>query len=225
MTAALSPARAERPIVVSRCCLILRRVLLGTVGVVLLAGVLSWIERAPLLRAAAAWWIVADRPGPADAVAVLGGGVEDRPFAAAAYYRQGIVRRVLISNVGGGPAERLGALPSHASANREVLLRLGVPAAAIETFGTRIVNTHDEVLALHEWAERAGATALIVPTELFTTRRLSWMLHRVFGDAVTIRVTAQVPEQYDRSNWWRDEGGIVAFQNEVLKYLYYRFKY
>jgi hypothetical protein len=34
-----------------------------------------WVYRAPLLRAAANAWIVSDEASPADAVAVLGGGL------------------------------------------------------------------------------------------------------------------------------------------------------
>ena len=26
-------------------------------------------------------------------------------------------------------------------------------------------------------------------------------------------------------DWWQHEEGVIAFQNEVIKYLYYRFKY
>ena len=50
--------------------------------VALVAGV--WLERAPLLRGMADLWIVSDPSTPADVVAVLGGGLNERPFAAAA---------------------------------------------------------------------------------------------------------------------------------------------
>ncbi|MEA2987354.1 MAG: hypothetical protein QOG83_65, partial [Alphaproteobacteria bacterium] len=80
-------------------------------------------------------------------------------------------------------------------------------------------------LALRGWATRAGARSIIVPTEIFAARRLRWMLHRVFADDVTIRVPALDPLDYRRDNWWRNEAGLIGFQNEVIKYVYYRFKY
>ena len=49
---------------------------------VFVAGI--WFERAPLLRGAADLWIVSDPVMTADVVAVLGGGLNERPFAAAA---------------------------------------------------------------------------------------------------------------------------------------------
>jgi len=31
--------------------------------------------------------------------------------------------------------------------------------------------------------------------------------------------------QYTVDNWWKTEGGVIAFQNEVIKFIYYRLKY
>ncbi len=29
--------------------------------------------------------------------------------------------------------------------------------------------------------------------------------------------------EYSTANWWQQEEGVIAFQNEVMKYVYYRF--
>src|SRR5438876_1140298 len=138
MSAAILTARQPTT---ARCCMILRRAAIGLVALALVTAGAIWFGREPLLRAAADWWIVSDPVAAADAVAVLGGGLEARPFAAAEYYRRGLVKRVLISNVGGGRAEELGALPSHVTANRQVLVKLGVADSAIEVFGGKVMNT------------------------------------------------------------------------------------
>jgi uncharacterized SAM-binding protein YcdF (DUF218 family) len=201
------------------------RTLLAALASIVALGIAGWFERAPVLRTVAEWWVVSDPVGPADAVAVFGGGLEDRPFAAAEYYHRGLVTRVLISNAHEGRAERLGVLLSHAAANRAVLLKLGVPADAIETFGADLSNTQQEVVALHEWAVSNGAQAIIVPTEIFAARRVRWMLHRVFGDRTVVRVPAIGSAEYQDNDWWCDETGLLRFQNEFLKYVYYRLKY
>jgi uncharacterized SAM-binding protein YcdF (DUF218 family) len=213
-------ARRRRP-----PCLTIARALLGILVLLLALGAASWYMRAPVLRVATDLWIVSDSVGPADAVAVFGGGIEDRPFAAAEYYRKGLVRKILVSNVHESPTEVLNVLLPHAAANRALLLQLGVPEDAIETFGTNLSNTHQEALALRDWAVRTGAHSIIVPTEIFATRRVRGTLHRVFDDATVIRVPGLAPPEYRQDNWWHDEKGIVAFQNEILKYAYYRFKY
>jgi uncharacterized SAM-binding protein YcdF (DUF218 family) len=202
----------------------LRRSLLAAL-VVTGVSTSAWFGRVWLLHSAADLWIVSDPIGPADAVAVFGGGLEGRPFAAAEYYQRGFVKKVLVSNVREGPAERLGVVASDTSANRAVLIKLGVRENDIEVFGTDVRNTHQEVLALLAWVEQAGAHSVIVPTEIFSTRRVRWMLHSVFPPTVAIRVPALEPGEYNQSNWWNHEAGLIAFQNEVVKYLYYRCRY
>ena len=202
----------------------MRRLLLVLLAIITV-GVVGWLERTFLLQRVADVWIVSDELAPADAVAVFGGGIEDRPFAAAEYYHRGLVRRVLLSNVHVGPAEHLGAMPAQAPATREILSKLGVPESAIEVFGVDLSNTHDEVLSLRAWAQHTGVRSIIVPTEIFPARRVRWMLHRVFGNDATIRVVALEPQLYHRDDWWQHEEGFVSFQNEFLKYLYYRIRY
>jgi uncharacterized SAM-binding protein YcdF (DUF218 family) len=200
--------------------------LLGLVaGCVAGGGVLIWVEHAAMLREAAALWIVSDPPMRADAVAVLGGGLEYRPFAAVDFYRRGLAAKVLVSNVAPSRAEQLGVLQSHAKANVAVLSKLGIPATAIEVFGDQLTDTYSEAHALHDWALRTGARTIIVPTDIFAARRLSWTLHRVFGADVNALVPAIDPLEYDRNDWWKNEYGVIAFQNEVVKYFYYRIKY
>lgn len=198
------------------------------IGLVLLGVLLAtaWIARAPLLRGAAGLWIVSDAVAPADAIAVLGGGLDVRPFAAAKYYHQRLAGRVLVASVRPGAAESIGVVAPHAELNRQVLLRLGVPADAVESFGSGLANTREEALALRAWAERARVRSLIVPTEVFSSRRVRWMLQHAFsGSGISVRVTAHDAPEYTRDDWWRHDLGLIAFQNEVLKYAYYRFKY
>jgi uncharacterized SAM-binding protein YcdF (DUF218 family) len=192
----------------------------------LLAGAVSWVYRVELLQETAQAWIVSDPAERADAVAVLGGGLDTRPFAAAGYYHQGLVPKILVSSSRTSPSERLGVSTSQTELNRAVLLRLGVPETSIEIFGHELSSTFEESVALREWAERAHATTIIVPTEAFSSRRVRWtMQHNFAGTRMHIQVPALEPWQYNRKQWWRREEGLVAFQNEIVKYIYYRLKY
>jgi uncharacterized SAM-binding protein YcdF (DUF218 family) len=202
-----------------------RRLLVGCLLAVVLLVAAGWSGRHALLREAATLWIVSDAPVPADAAAVLGGGLEYRPFAAAEFYRRGLVSKILVSNIGSSPAEQLGVLRSHVRENIEVLERLGVPAAAIEPFGSNLKDTYAEAVALHDWAKRSGAHTILVPTDIFAARRLQWVMHHVFGSDAVVLVPAVDPPDYTRNDWWYNEGGVITFQNEVIKYLYYRLKY
>ncbi len=190
--------------------------LLTLLVVVAALGTGAWVGRDWLLLSATDLWIVSDPIGPADAVAVFGGGIADRPFAAAQYYRQGLAKKVLVSNNGD---------MSGVAANEGVLLKLGVPAEAIEIFGNALTNTHQEVLALRGWAERNSTCSIIVPTEIFSARRVRWMLHRAFSSNCVIRVIALDLPQNRRDDWWCHREAVTAFKTEVIKYLYYVLRY
>jgi hypothetical protein len=187
----------------------------------------AWIEREGLLRGAADLWIMSDPITPADAVVVLGGGIDLRPFVAADLYAKGLVKKVLLSEVIEGRSVGIGVLPGHTESNRKVLAKLGVPEAAIETFGTANKNTFEEAVTLKDWTYRNAVSVLIIPTEVFAARRVRWTFRREFdGTAVRIEVPSFNPSRdYTRAEWWKTEAGVIAFQNEVLKYLYYRLKY
>jgi uncharacterized SAM-binding protein YcdF (DUF218 family) len=171
-------------------------------------------------------WIVSDGPEQSDAVVVLGGGLDTRPYAAASYYHQGLVPKVLVSSARVNLSERLDVSDSHVTLNRNLLMELGVPKTAIETFGRELSNTYEESVALRDWAERNGATKIIVPSEIFSSRRVKWIMQRTFaGTTVRIQVPALPLHKYSSEHWWRSEAGRSAFENEVVKYIYYRFRY
>src|SRR5689334_6595526 len=104
-------------------------------ALLLLAGSASWMCRVYLLHTLAEAWVISDPVTAADVVAVLGGGLQTRPFAAARYYHRGLVSKVLVASVQRSPSDGLDVSPSETSLNRAILLRLGVPETAIETFG------------------------------------------------------------------------------------------
>jgi hypothetical protein len=185
-----------------------------------------WLERAPLLRGAADLWIVSDPVMRSDVAVVLGGQIEVRPFVAAELYKNGLVTKVLVSQVAVARSTAIGAIPGHSESNRLLLLKLGVPDTAIEMFGQANRSTKDEASALRHWADEHPVSRIIVPTEIFAARRVRWIFDREFaGSTVHIEVPSFEPPDYTRVEWWKTEVGLITFQNEVLKYLYYRLKY
>ncbi len=184
----------------------------------------TWIERDPLLQAMAELWIISDTVTHAEAAVVLGGGLDDRPFAAADLYRRGLVKEVLISQVEDDPVVSIGVYLNHTEANRQVLLKLGVPADSIETFGMANRNTREEAFALRAWAERNNVSTFIIPTEIFSARRVRFIFHQQLP-ARRIEVMSLEPLLYTKDDWWKSDTGLIAFQNEIIKYIYYRLKY
>jgi len=191
--------------------------------VVVVAGV--WLGRVPLLRKAADLWIVSDAVTPSDVAVVLGGDIEVRTFAAATLYKEGLVTKVLVSEVEQSPALK-GMIPGHTELNRLALLKLGVPETAIETFGRANKSTKDEAVALRRWSDGRHILRFIIPTEIFPARRARWIFDREFaGSNAQIEIAAYDGPDYTRGNWWRTNEGIISFQNEIIKCLYYWLKY
>lgn len=202
-----------------------RRLLIGF-AIILLAAAIAWLEHAPLLSQIGEWWALSDPLAPADAIVVLGGDLEVRPFAAAALYKDGLASTILVSNVPMGRAELLGFIPSHTELNRDILIKLGIPERAIVTFGRDNSNTFEEADAVRAWALQARAKRIIVPTESFAARRTRFIFDRELNpEGVAVIVHAFPPADYPLTDWWHSRHGLVDFNDEVLKYVYYRLAY
>src|SRR5437879_5145198 len=74
---------------------------------VVVAIAVAWMARAPILRGLAEWWVVSDPLDRADAIVILSGKLDVRPFAAAALYQRGMAHQVLFSRVAPGPIDAL----------------------------------------------------------------------------------------------------------------------
>jgi uncharacterized SAM-binding protein YcdF (DUF218 family) len=194
------------------------------VVVVLLALIvlpLAWIERPLILGAMARSWILSDRLEPADAAAVLGGGTDTRPRAAARLYASGLIKQIIVFNT----ADQTEAA-SASDADRRTLLKFGIPARAITELDENPANTYEEARALLRWAEQNRAQRIIVPTEIFPSRRVQWILRRELGKAgVRVMVEVIALSEYDADDWWQHRTGLADFQSEAIKYLYYRVRY
>ena len=201
-----------------------RRRLLGLAVFCFLLSAFCFVCRAPLLRAVANAWLVNEPPLKADAIIILGGGAQFRSFEAARLYQQGLAPRVLVMNSELRSTDREELTIPDQELVRRTLLRKGVPASAIEIAGTNLTSTFEEALTTREWVKATGARTLLIPTGAFQARRARWVFHKgLRGTGVEVRVLAIGPEECDR--WWKTEATLIDFQNEVIKYGFYRIKY
>ena len=197
--------------------------MLAVFGVLALSG---YFFRAPLLTGLARAWVVNDPVTKADAIVILGGGLENRPLAAAALFHKGVAPMVLYMNVLPGPAEESGVVLSEQEQTRRILLSKNVPASALLAIGTNVACTFDESRAVRAWATQTGAASIVVATDSFHTRRARWIFrHELRDTPVKIYIVAVEPVRYKLDNWWQHEDGLIFFQNELIKSIYYRLKY
>jgi hypothetical protein len=45
------------------------------------------------------------------------------------------------------------------------------------------------------------------------------------GTGTTVQIQALEDATYDRDGWWKSHHGLISFQNELFKYIYYRIKH
>ncbi|MBE0623898.1 MAG: YdcF family protein [Burkholderiales bacterium] len=172
---------------------------------------------------AAGWLGAADRPLKADAILVLGGDFS-RPFQAADLYRRGLAPRIYVS----APARKDDYLllddsgipyPRDEDIMRQVLMKKGVPAGAIEFLGKDLVSTAAEAQAARAlFAKRAPR--LLVVTSPYHLRRA----RMIFSDALPLASIRMIATSYDSfpSSWWKDQDAARNVLLELAKITFYQ---
>ncbi|CAN5775068.1 YdcF family protein [soil metagenome] len=205
------------------------RRLLKWAAILLCAGILFlsllWICRAPLLRTVAHTWIIDEPPGHADVIVILGGGVQYRAAKAAELYQAGVAPLILIPEQVSRPTDALNVTILPHDASLLVLTAKGVPRSAIELMDTTVRTTKEEADAVHKWAIKHHPHKIVIPTDIWHTRRTHWIFQRILGDATQVTVVAVNPDEYTLENWWQKEQGLIFFEVEVSKMIFYWFNY
>lgn len=202
-----------------------RRVGCGIASVLLVASLLV-VTRPPVLRSAARFLDVGGPPRRADYAMVLGGGIETRPFAAAALMRHGWVRGILISELPILEDEDEAILPAEHDVTRRILTILGVPEDAVILLRGDHASTFDEIVSLRDFLRDHPAATVLVVTDALHTRRTAWSVRRVLGpDAGRVGFVSAVGDGFDPDRWWVYPEGFYFVLSEYLKLAFYVFRY
>ena len=175
------------------------------------------------LSYAGEWLSAADRPQKADAILVLGGDFS-RPFQAADLYRQGLARKIYVSVPVRKDDYRLLdeagiAFPRDEEVMRQVLLKKGVPASAIEYLGKDLISTAAEAQAARALFAK-GAPKLLIVTSPYHLRRA----RMTFADALPAADIRMIATSYDPfpSSWWKDQNAARSVLLELAKITFYQ---
>lgn len=197
----------------------------GRVAVLLLLAwpMVAWIAAAGLI-------VKAELPH-ADAIAVLAGSSTylERTRRAAQLFHEGRAPTIVLTNdnlpSGWSGAEQRN--PLFVERAVEELKRQGVPVEKIEIVPGAVVNTHDEVLHLRDYAAAHRLRSVLVVTSAYQSRRVLWTLRRVFHDNnLMIGVAPAEPEQSPKAaTWWLHKFGWKLVPGEYVKLVYYWWKY
>jgi uncharacterized SAM-binding protein YcdF (DUF218 family) len=158
--------------------------------------------------------------GKVEAVYVLGGGLETRPFVAAEIFQAGFAPKILIpSPVLAATTDQLQSL-SEAELTQQVLEKLGVPANRIEKLKQPVDSTEGEAAALREYISQHSLRRVALVTSDFHTRRTALLFGRTLrGLGVELQYVSAPTDGFCGSDWWRYEEGVETYLLEWVKLL------
>jgi uncharacterized SAM-binding protein YcdF (DUF218 family) len=165
-------------------------------------------------------WLVREDPlQKATAIAVLSGRMPERALEAVRIYKRGYAPRVWLTR-STEPGATLAQLSvryiGEEEYNKEVLMRGGVPEAAIEVLDPPIENTADEMRTIGEALAKRDRGAVIVVTSKVHTRRVRSLWNRLAKGDGTAVVRGVSDDGFDPGHWWRDTQDALDVVREVL---------
>ncbi len=188
----------------------------GILAILLLVVILLAIFFA---RGAGRWLTREDPIAHADLIVVLSGGLPYRAEAAAALYKQGYAPEVWISKPE-GPQEDLAALGiqymGEEEYNREIAVKLGVPASSVQILPDFVINTEQEMLEIPREMRRAGKHSLIIVTSPEHTRRVRALWQKLAGNDLTLIVRVAPDDPFDTDHWWTNTRDTFSVVREFL---------
>ncbi len=205
--------------------------LAATLAAVTVLGFVVYQLRAPLLTRVGGLLYHEDPLGPADAIAVLGGGGLDRTVEAADLFAAGYAPIVVLTRTPEVPIiAELQARGLDVSTKLEVQLdhleALGVPRDATTVLPRPVDSTQAEAELIAEWAESRQMGRIIVVTAGFHTSRARFVFDRVLrGRPTEVLVRPSRSSGFDPDTWWHVRSNRRNGLFELEKYVYYRVMY
>ena len=187
-----------------------------------------YLFRARILTGIGNFLVIADPLEPSDIIFVLNGDVATRPFQAAKLLRQGLADKVVIARAENSLAVDMGLAQNVTDTSIAVMKKAGIPEAKITQlpFGKGVTSTFDEAVALRSYAQQSSLHRVIVVTSAIHTRRARWIITRATAGAhLKITMSPSPDPRYTSSSWWTQEDGLIGYQNEYIKLMYYLVKY
>ena len=182
-----------------------------------------WLARVPILRAVGDTLVAEDPLGPADVIAVSHANVRASALEAAALYRDGFGRRVVVAEWRREELKRrldeLGVVvPAPHELVVSILERSGVPSEAIAVLPGGVDGTNAELTVYIRFANREKPGTLLYVTSRSHTARAAWRLRREAPSETRILVRAPRTDDFHVDSWWQRRGSTREVMTEYLRY-------
>lgn len=188
--------------------------------------ILLFLLRNPILRGTGNWLTADDPMQKTEACFVLGGNSYERGIAAHVIY-QSFSDQHFVATGGNYPTQILCLDTSmyEAELTRHMMLKMGVPTQQVETL-TSSHSTMEESEEILDYCVLNNLHEVTVISSLFHLRRVRWVFEEKFEDAgIKVHFYGAANNEYNSSNWWKNEEGLIMANNEIVKLFYYALKY
>jgi uncharacterized SAM-binding protein YcdF (DUF218 family) len=165
------------------------------------------------------WLVVTDPLARSDAILILAGLTPLRELEAAALFREGWARRIVVT-LARTPipdeARRLAGDPEPQERAARVLRRGGVLDSDIVRLDRPAENTLEELQVDFEYARARGFRRVIIVTSPYHTRRVRIIWNARFEREVPALVRPTRYEPVDPSRWWRSGHALEEVLHEAV---------
>lgn len=184
--------------------------------------IVLYILREPILRGFGNYLITEDEIEKADAVYILGGSSYDRAKKASEIYKKGYSRNFYCT--GGHISKEFQLVDTtltEAEITQSFLVKNGVPNANAVAIND-CFSTRDEADLIYDHAGKKKYKKIIILSNKFHLRRVKNVFEEKFegGEISTLYIGAPSSD-YEESEWWKYEKGLIMVNNEYLKLVYY----
>ena len=192
----------------------------------ILALILLYTFRERELRWFATSLIVEDPLQKVDALVVLSGGGYDRGNEAVKIVNGGYTHHVICT--GGNPVIELkvfGIDTLQSDMTAANLRRQSIPDSDITELrdGT---STKEESDIIADYCQRHQIKKIIILSSKLHTHRVQEVFkNKLKKQGIEVIVRGAPNSRFDELQWWRDEDGLIAVNNEWIKRFYYWWKY
>jgi hypothetical protein len=90
-------------------------------------------------------------------------------------------------------------------------VRYQITDSTVPCSDPRKAGTGDEAPGVLQWAKANRIRSIVIPIDMFSTRRVRWIFRRLLGpENINVTVHAIVPPWYSTNDWWRHQTARVA---------------
>jgi uncharacterized SAM-binding protein YcdF (DUF218 family) len=192
----------------------------------ILALILLYTFRQRELRWFATSLIVEDSLQKVDAIVVLSGGGYDRGNEAVKIINAGYARHVICT--GGNPVIELkvfGIDTLESDMTAANLRRQSIPDSDITELRDGTSTKEESDIIADYCLQHQIKNIIILSSKLHTHRVQSVFKNKLQKQGIEVIVRGAPNSRFDELQWWRDEDGLIAVNNEWIKRFYYWCKY